>query len=195
MSLVSRAALALAFVVACETSGGGPGQQMTATPEEGAPAFGLPHDAFTLVNLHPDEERRQLYSVNYQQVGLIKRCEPVTIDASSKRGIQFTVKSTGRQYTYSFHDSMVGTPEAHLAKIFGASCPELPAGLNPLDMMGIDKGTVGEGMTKQGVMLALGPPPEHATPSPDSDQWTYWKNRWDRFVVKFDGGVVASVQN
>lgn len=195
MSLVSRGALALLLILACETSGGGPGQQMTATPEDGQPAFGLPHEAVTLVNLHPDEERRQLYSVNYQQLGLIKRCEPVTIDASSKRGIQFTVKSTSRQYNYEFHDSMLGTPEDHLARIFGASCPELPAGLNPLDMMGIDKGTVGEGMTKQGVILAIGYPPEHANPSQDSDQWTYWKNRWDRFIVKFDGGVVASVQN
>jgi hypothetical protein len=195
MRLVSRAALALVLVVACETSGGGPGQSMTTTPADGTPAYGLPQSAFTLVNLHPDEERGQLYSVNYQQLGLIKRCTPVTIVSTSKNGIEFTVTSTGKQYDYSFHESMVGTPENHLARVFGASCPDLPAGLNPLDMMGIEKGTVGEGMTKQGVIFALGYPPEHATPSTDGDQWTYWKNRWDRFVVRFDGGVVATVQN
>ena len=29
---------------------------------------------YTLVNLHPDEQRHRLYSVNYQQSGLIPRC-------------------------------------------------------------------------------------------------------------------------
>ena len=195
----SSSALALALFLAagigCETTGGGPGQPRTATPSDGtAPGFGLPQNAVTLVNLHPDEERRQLYSVNYQMVSVLPRCTPVTIDATSNKGIKFTVVSSGRQYDYAFHDSMVEGPEKHLARYFGASCPE-PTGLNPLDMKGIETGIVSEGMTKQGVILALGYPPEHATPSPDRDQWIYWKNRWDRFVVRFADGIVVGVQN
>jgi hypothetical protein len=85
--------------LACETSGGGPGQSAgTVPPSDGAPAYGLPQNAVTLVNLHPDEERKQLYSVNYQQLGLISRCTPVHIDATSSHGIKFTVVSSGRQY-------------------------------------------------------------------------------------------------
>jgi len=187
---------ALAIVLAsCESSGGGPGQPMTSTPQDATPAYGLPESAVTLVNLHPDEERLQLYSVNYQQLGLIPRCTPVHIDSTSSRGIQFTVTSSGRTYNYAFHDSMVEGPEKHLARYFGASCPELPAGLNPLDMKGIEQGIVSEGMTKQGVIFALGYPPEHATPTPDRDQWIYWKNRWDRFVVRFADGIVVGIQN
>ena len=34
-----------------------------------------------------------------------------------------------------------------------------------------------------------------ATPSHDRDQWVYWKNRWDRFVVRFADGIVVGVQN
>ena len=184
----------LALGLACDTSGGGPGQSMTTTPEGGTPGYGLPENAVTLVNLHPDEERRQLYSVNYQQLGLIPRCTPVHIDATSNGGIKFTVTSSGRSYDYSFHDSLVEDREKHIARYFGAACPETP-GLNPLDLQGIDKGQAGEGMTKNGVILALGYPPDHATPNTDSDNWIYWKNRWDRFVVKFDNGIVASVMN
>ena len=188
-------ALALAGVLGCETTGGGPGQGMTTTPSDGTPGFGLPQNAVTLVNLHPDEERLQLYSVNYQMVSVLPRCTPVTIDATSNKGIEFTVTSTGRQYSYAFHDTMVEGPEKHLARYFGPSCPELPAGLNPLDMQAMDTGVVVEGMTKQGVIFALGYPPEHATPSPDRDQWIYWKNRWDRFIVRFADGIVVGVQN
>ena len=190
-------ALALGVVagLGCETTGGGPGQGMTTTPSDAAPGFGLPQSAVTLVNLHPDEERLQLYSVNYQQLGLIPRCTPVTIDSTSNKGIVFTVTSSGRRYNYAFHDTMVEGPEKHLARYFGTSCPELPAGMNPLDMKGIESGMVYEGMTKQGVIFALGYPPEHATPSPDRDQWVYWKNRWDRFVVRFADGIVVGVQN
>jgi hypothetical protein len=188
--------LCVAAGIGCETTGGGPGQPSTATPTDAtAPGYGLPQSAVTLVNLHPDEERRQLYSVNYQQLGLISRCTPVTIDSTSKKGIVFTVTGVNRQYTYAFHDTMTEAPEQHLARYFGASCPELPSGLNPLDMKGIESGMVTEGMTKQGVIFALGYPPEHATPSPDRDQWLYWKNRFDRFVVRFADGIVVSVQN
>lgn len=184
----------LALGLACETSGGGPGQAMTTSPEGGTPGYGLPENAVTLVNLHPDEERGQLYSVNYQQLGLIPRCTPVHIVATGNKGIKFTVTSSGRTYDYAFHDTMVDAPEKHLARYFGAACPET-VGINPLDMQGIEKGTVSEGMTKNGVILALGYPPEHATPSPERDEWIYWKNRWDRFIVRFDNGIVSAIQN
>src|SRR5215204_3865536 len=110
-------AVALALVVAagmgCETTGGGPGQGMsTTTPADATtPGYGLTQSAVTLVNLHPDEERRQLYSVNYQMVSVIPRCTPIAIDATSKKGIEFTVTSSGRQYDYAFHDTMVEAPE------------------------------------------------------------------------------------
>ena len=50
-------------------------------------------------------------------------------------------------------------------------------------------------MTKAQVLMAIGYPPAHETPSLDSPQWTYWRNRWDRFQVFFDGDKVARVLN
>jgi hypothetical protein len=59
----------------------------------------------------------------------------------------------------------------------------------------IASGTVEPGMTKDQVLMAIGYPPAHETPSLASPQWTYWRNRWDRFVVYFDGDKVARVVN
>lgn len=56
-------------------------------------------------------------------------------------------------------------------------------------------GNVLPGMTKQGTILALGYPPRHRTPSLESDQWQYWKSRFDTFIVHFEGGKIDSIQD
>ncbi len=59
----------------------------------------------------------------------------------------------------------------------------------------ITQGVVAPGMTKAQVLMALGYPPAHETPSLESPQWTYWRNRFDRMRVFFDGDRVANVQD
>jgi hypothetical protein len=54
----------------------------------------------------------------------------------------------------------------------------------------IQQGIVEPGMTKQEVLMALGYPPAHRTPSIEQPIWTYWRNRWDVFMVYFDGDRV-----
>lgn len=179
--------LALASSTAC--SGG---SAASTAPE----AYGLPRDAYTLVNLHPDETKQLMYSVNYQQGGLIPLCTPVTIHSVSNRGMEFSIKETGRRYDYVFHDSMLYTPEQHLAMYFGAQCePPEARGLTPIDLDGIAQGKALPGMTKAGVVYAIGYPPRHATATLDLDEWTYWKNRWDRQLVVFADGVVAEIKD
>jgi hypothetical protein len=49
-------------------------------------------------------------------------------------------------------------------------------------------------MTRDQVLMSLGYPPAHRTPSLDSPQWTYWQNRWQSFVVDFNGDKVDAVR-
>jgi hypothetical protein len=58
----------------------------------------------------------------------------------------------------------------------------------------IEQGIVTEGMTRPQVLMALGYPPAHRTPSLDSPSWTYWENRWVTFIVYFDGDRVSRVE-
>ena len=58
----------------------------------------------------------------------------------------------------------------------------------------IEAGQVEKGMTRDQVLMSLGYPPAHRTPSLESPQWTYWQNRWQSFVVDFDGGRVTGVR-
>ena len=49
-------------------------------------------------------------------------------------------------------------------------------------------------MTRDQVILSLGYPPTHRTPSLREREWTYWYNRWVTYKVVFgDSGKVADV--
>jgi hypothetical protein len=148
---------------------------------------------YTLVNLHPDEQRHRLYSVNYQQTGLIPLCSKVRIESVDSRKMTFRLLDSDREYEYVFHNSLRDPIAKHLDKVFGKKCDGTLAGLGEVDRRGIRAGTVLSGMSKRGVTLAIGYPPEHATPSLDADIWTYWKNRFGKMTVSFANGKVVGI--
>ena len=53
---------------------------------------------------------------------------------------------------------------------------------------------VERGMTREQVILAIGYPPTHRTPSIDASEWLYWYNHWVTYKVQFGpDGKVANV--
>jgi hypothetical protein len=54
-------------------------------------------------------------------------------------------------------------------------------------------GQVKKDMSKKAVLAAIGYPPQHVTPSLEGNDWTYWSNLFNRFVVKFKNGKVDSI--
>ena len=150
---------------------------------------------YTLVNLHPDEPRQRLYSVNYQQPGLIPLCTKVKLESLDKRKLTFRVLDKDREYEYIFHNSLRESIPKHLDRYFGKKCEPKLESLSEVDRKGVQSGSVLPGMTKRGVILAIGYPPEHATPSLDSDTWTYWKNRFGKMQVHFTGNKVTEIKD
>jgi hypothetical protein len=57
----------------------------------------------------------------------------------------------------------------------------------------IEHGVVEVGMTRDQVLMAIGYPPAHQTPSLQSPVWTYWQNAWVSYQIQFDGDRVARV--
>jgi hypothetical protein len=154
-------------------------------------------DVVTRTNLHPDEARARLFTTNYQQDGLIPVCASVTLLERNAELLRFRVEASGKTYEYYYHKAAGEPFPEHLARVFGTECPraELDA-LPEIDQRGLSLGKPLVGMSKQGVLFALGYPPRHVTPSLDALRWIYWLNRFDRIAVIFDdGGHVVSVQN
>jgi outer membrane protein assembly factor BamE (lipoprotein component of BamABCDE complex) len=152
---------------------------------------------YTLTNLHPDEARSKLYSVNFQQAGLIPLCTEVEITRVSRKRIKFTVKESGRSYKYDNHRHAGESLKTNAAKYFGTECNKAKvAKLSKKDQEGIKQGKALVGMSKQGVIYAIGYPPVTRTPTLDANAWIYWFNRFNTFEVKFNSkGVVSDVIN
>lgn len=147
----------------------------------------------TLVNLHPDEVHKRLYSVNYQMEGLMPACTKVKILSVTNRRMEFEVQG-GAKYEYAFHDSLKDPIPKHLDRYFGTACPRKKIdALSGVNRQGFKEGRILPGMTKEAVILAVGYPPEHATPSLDSTTWKYWRNRFATTNVHFQGGKVAKL--
>lgn len=153
-------------------------------------------EVYTLVNLHPDEDDQELSSVNYQDDGLIPLCTPIRVTFLNTEELRFTVLASGRSYRYIFHDTMKMTPGEHVARFFGTRCDRsMVQTLAPIDQQGIREGRALVGMSKEAVLLAIGYPPEHATPSLDSDEWRYWLGKLDTMMVIFAEGRVVELKD
>jgi hypothetical protein len=150
----------------------------------------------TLTNLHPDEPRSRLFAVNYQQDGLLPVCSEVALLERNEKRLVFIVVKTSKQYEYYYHEKAAAEPfPDHLMRYFGTSCPrDEIAKLPELDRDCIEQGKALVGMSKRGVLLALGYPPRHVTPSLDSDRWLYWTNRFNKIAVVFRDGRVIAIQ-
>ena len=171
----------------------------TSVSAEGADIASLVNQpgVYTLTNLHPDEARTRLYSVNFQQAGLIPLCTEVEILKASRKQIKFKVKDSGREYKYDQHRNSGEDLNVNAAKYFGKECVKDKVGkLSEIDQNGIKQGKALVGMSKQGVIYAIGYPPVNKTPTLDSTTWKYWYNRFNTFDVIFGAdGKVTQVMN
>ncbi len=153
---------------------------------------------YNTVNLHSYDGRQVLTTINYQLPRLIPRCTKVKFNMIERDTAVFTVVDTGEQYEYNLHRHTRETLREHLKNVFKPSCQKAEniSGLNETDLKGIRAGDVRIGMTKKGVIHAIGYPPDHRTPSTDADEWLYWKHQFDRFRVHFDDeGTVVRIEN
>lgn len=145
-------------------------------------------------NLHPTEMKRSISALNYQPAALLPRCTRVTINAIEKKQVFFTTES-GIQYRWTMDKHIRQDFGHHFSEFFVPHCdnPTLE-GFSNEDKQGIMDGDAFEGMTKRGVLYAMGLPPDHVTPNLDQSTWTYWKNPFARKLVIFDGDVVKEVK-
>ena len=166
------------FLIGCAGTG------TVDTENDNGPRVGS--TVYTLCNLHADPTKRTLVSINYVEGLMIPLGTEVTVDSRSGKSMVFTDTATGIQYTWNLTKHTPTSLSENLNRYFGPqeNVPDANS-FSPKDTEGIRLGKALVGMTKEGVLAAIGPPPEHATPSLTLPAWTYWKNRWTRRVVTF----------
>ena len=103
--------------------------------------------------------------------------------------------SDGRHGVFEVHVKRLGVSVDEYEELILSSKPVSLRGFSAIDLKGIKKGKAFKGMSKKGVMTALGYPAAHETPSLDDSQWKYWRNRFRTVVVEFNSkGKVVNVR-
>jgi hypothetical protein len=59
----------------------------------------------------------------------------------------------------------------------------------------IIEGKARPGMRRSAVIVALGYPPKHKTPSLENNQWRYWSSRFGSFLIHFQDDKVSRIEN
>lgn len=155
-------------------------------------------ELYTLYNIHVDHTQNRIFTVNYQLPGIvIPICTKVAIEGYNNSTLKFKTLPDNKNYVYLSHRAIKDKLSDHITKVFGDECNRKEmAALSGIDKEGITKAEALPGMTKKGVLYAIGNPPSNLNKDiENSKEWTYWKNRWIKFTVIFnDRGIVESIK-
>ena len=112
-----------------------------------------------------------------------------------RNGFYFKVMDTGQMVFFEYHSGRMEMSEEQYVELITSDEPVSIEGFSEIDQKGIEAGKALEGMSKDGVLTALGYPAKHRTPSLESSSWTYWRNRFVTSVVEFNAeGYVENVR-
>jgi len=150
----------------------------------------------TLSNLH--QEKQEIHSINYQLPGgRIPVCADVTVKKVSKGSMTFVYSDAEYEFVLDKHTKGADISLQQAAQAyFGPKCDEAKMkSLSKIDQEGIASGRAQVGMTREGVLFAMGRPPFHANPSLEVPEWMYWRNRFARAAIEFDEkGKVTNIR-
>ncbi len=154
---------------------------------------------YTRYNLHYISEmglHRASYANWTQHVG--HRVLPYNTRVRARiheSGIFFLVADTGMEIGLEYNAGRMGMSAWDYFNLITSPTPVAYDDLSEVDRQGIAAGKAQTGMSKQGVLVALGYPATHQTPSLDWNRWMYWKGRRGSYTVEFDhdGNVVRII--
>jgi hypothetical protein len=128
----------------------------------------------------------QLISLNYRSGTPLPLGTQVTVNSVTAEQIHFTLVDTGMQYVFINHRATGTDIQANFQRFFGTEDPDDKLlDLTPEEQDQVHKALPAVGMSRAAVLLAIGPPPSHKTPTLDAPIWTYWNNRATTFEVHF----------
>src|SRR5262249_14307663 len=139
-------------------------------------------------------EGDQINDANYAVGTLLPLGAKATVQGAGRDSITFVADGTKLTLSHSY-GTKEETFQQYIDKVLVANDPKLQvASFQPAVQEAIRDARVERGMTREQVILSLGYPPTHRTPSTNDREWTYWYNRWVTYRVVFnDAGVVTDI--
>ncbi len=153
---------------------------------------------YTKYNIHVMDNGRNLKAHYTNWVGPFKGHSiiPLNTKVISKKwrqGFILERVDTGQNIYFYFNKRDMTMSSSQYINIITSPKKNLMSKFSNLDKKGIKRGKVYKGMTKKGVLAALGYPARHKTSSLKNRYWIYWQNKWLTRMIKFnkDGKVIS----
>ena len=146
----------------------------------------------TCCNIH--YETQEINDANYYVGSTLPLGTPALVQGVTDDSVTFL--AAGHTLTlYHQYGKDQESMRQYLDKTLVADDPKVRVATYPRAVQdAIRDGRVERGMTREQVILSLGYPPTHRTPSTDASEWTYWYNHWVTYQVQFGpDGKVANV--
>lgn len=152
---------------------------------------------YTQVNIHY-EAPHHIYSTNYLKGALLPVGTQVTITHMTKETIDFVTSENATFTITLIPEFSLITIDQLFQRTFSATDPRsnngIYQGFTSEEKDHIDDGIVALGMSKQAVIMSLGYPPEHRTPTLNSNSWLYWKSRFGKTRITFKNDKVVKIE-
>jgi len=164
------------------------------------PVFAKDEVRYTKYNVHTQSKNGKTYKAsyaNYTNPGqghvIIPAGSEILIVDKSRKSFTFKFDNDSKKVVYEFHKSRMGMSlDEYIDKVTSTQ-PVSFDNLSGQDKKGVADGKAYQGMTREGVMVALGYPATHRTPTLEATTWIYWTNRFGTFAVDFGPDGLVSV--
>ena len=161
-------------------------------------AFGLVYNRYNIHIYDNGYDIRASYA-NWTDPGpghaIIPPNTPMTVE-KWYRGFILRTEAPRRTIYFLYDTGRMRLSIPDYVKAITSPTPVSLTHLTPVDLEGVSQGRALVGMTREGVLTALGFPAQHRTPSLDAPEWTYWKNRFATLAVVFgQDGLVAHIRH
>ena len=147
---------------------------------------------YTCCNLHHDKGR--ISDVNWTHAPMIAAGAPIQVTSYGNN--EANVLIDGNPYVLAHeYGRKQESVEQFVAKIVSKTNPRAKIASWPQPVRdAVNKGTVVNGMTREQVIVSIGYPATHRTPSLDATTWHHWQSRAGRFEIYWgaDGKVEGS---
>jgi hypothetical protein len=139
---------------------------------------------YTCCNMH--YESGDINDANYYVGTLLPLGSQATVQKLTARSVTFAADGHPLTLTQAYGTAQESF-QAYLDKVLVSDDPKVKLATWPQAVQdAVRQAHVEVGMTRDEVIMSLGYPPTHRTPSLNDTTWTYWYNRWVTYQVVFD---------
>lgn len=161
--------------------------------DDSAPSAGIDTSQIYYTQFSLFQEKNNFRTTNYRKGILIPINTAVTLLKMNSKEAEVRLVDSGQILTIeNVPKHTLDDMQTAFNKIFKPEKVDLRK-FSANEQDAILAGRVIKGMSRNAVIAAIGYPPQHETPTLTMNDWTYWSNRFNRFIVHFKHDKVESI--